>query len=116
MFLQSMPARRKMTPFISFPSKRSREAHVVSTSIPSAGKMHGLSLSRGFRNGECDVVSNSQLKVDISRRDPIASRCSAQPGFLPLARSLGRSSSPDSTAHPLLRLLAEYKFLQIMRD
>ena len=47
---------------------------MVSTSIPSAGKMHGLSLSRGFRNGECDVVSNSQLKVDISRRDPIASR------------------------------------------
>ena len=75
-------------------------------SIPSAGKMHSPSLSRGFRNGERDVVSNSQLKVDISRRDPIASRRGAQlsPASFPsLTRSilLSRLDCPSPT--PLAR-------------
>ena len=46
-----------------------------------------------------DVVSNSQLKVDISTGDPIAPS-SARPGFPPLSRS--SSFSPCPTQLPIL--------------
>ena len=66
-----------------------------------------LGLSRGFRDRECDVVSNSQLKVDISTRErPYRALGSARlpspprsvhPPLSPLPR-LDCPSSPDLLA------------------
>ena len=75
-------------------------ASVVSTSIPGARKMHSrIRLSRGLRGDECDVVSNSQLKVDVSTSDPITPGFPVSPPYLdpPLLSPLAQLS----TAHPL---------------
>ena len=61
--------------------------------------MHSLRLSRGLRDDECDVVSNSQLKVDVSTSDPITPGFPVSPHSLdpPLLSPLALLS----TAHPL---------------
>ena len=73
---------------------------------------YSLRLSRGLRDDGRDVVSNSQLKVDVSTSDPIMHGLPVSPRS---SSTLFPRPTLDCPSSPL-RLLAEYKFQQIMRD